>query len=315
MRASIPPDTRTTVVVVTGLSGAGKSTALHALEDLGFYCIDNLPTALAAQAVLSCEAGGMRRVALGIDVRVRSFLGAAGPVLDDLRGGGTRELQVVFLDAADEVLLRRFGETRRPHPLDLQSSRRGKALVLLDELHQERSDLTGLRAHATRVIDTSALSVHELRRVVVGHFGPQSGGALRMSTRIMSFGFKYGPPVDADLVFDARFLKNPYFVPALKPLTGLDAPVAAFVLEQPEAVTFLEKMQDLLTFTLPRYEREGKSYLTVAVGCTGGRHRSVALVEALGARLGPQISSPVTLVHRDASRKEEVAAATAPVSR
>jgi RNase adapter protein RapZ len=296
---------RPTVVVVTGLSGAGKSQALHALEDLGFFCVDNLPTALAPQAVTLCERGGMARVAFGIDVRVRAFLGEMGNVLALLENEGQRDLHVLFLDASDETLLRRFNETRRPHPLSPPDSvdvARDGATVL-DGVRKERERLAPLRARATRVIDTTNLSVHELRRLLVAHFGPASGGAPRMTTRILSFGFKYGAPIDADLVLDVRFLENPYFVPELKPMTGFDEPVRRFVLDSQETKDFIAKTRDLLTYVMPKYEREGKSYLTIAIGCTGGRHRSVAIAEALAPVLADLLGTPIAVAHRDVHRK------------
>lgn len=294
---------RPTVVVVTGLSGAGKSQALHSLEDLGFFCVDNLPTLLAPQAVALCERGGMTRVALGIDVRVRAFLGEVGNVLQLLEAGGQRDLQVLFLDATDETLLHRFSETRRPHPLSAENGPAGEgALAVLDGVRVERERLAPLRASATRVIDTTNSSVHDLRRLLVAHFGPASGGAPRMVTRIVSFGFKYGTPVDADLVLDVRFLDNPYFVPELKPLTGLDEPVARYVLSMPEAQEFLSRSRALLEYVMPKYEREGKSYLTIAIGCTGGRHRSVAIAEALARDLSASTRADIALVHRDTHR-------------
>lgn len=302
MNARAQGQRRPVVVVVTGLSGAGKSQALNALEDLGFFCIDNLPTALAPQAVALCERGDMMRVGLGMDVRVRAFLAEVGSVISLLENGGQRDLHVLFFDASDETLLRRFNETRRPHPLTADADARDGAAVL-DGVRLERERLAPLRARATRVIDTTNLSVHELRRVLIAHFGPASGESTRMLTRIASFGFKYGPPVDADLVFDVRFLDNPYFIPALKPLTGLDLPVAKHVLENPETVSFLEKTGDLLAFVLPKYEREGKSYLTIAIGCTGGQHRSVAIAEALGPRVAVTSGLPISIVHRDIARR------------
>ena len=292
---------RPTVVVVSGLSGAGKSQALHALEDLGFFCVDNLPTLLAPQAVALCERGGMTRVALGIDVRVRAFLGEVGNVLQLLHAGGQRDLQVLFLDASDETLLRRFSETRRPHPLAAQSGHEG-ALAVLDGVRIERERLAPLRASATRVVDTTNTSVHELRRILVTHFGPASGSSGRMVTRVVSFGFKYGTPVDADVVLDVRFLDNPYFVPELKALTGLDEPVSRYVLDNAETREFLERTRELLSYVMPKYEREGKSYLTIAIGCTGGRHRSVAIAEALARDLSALVGAPVTVLHRDAHR-------------
>jgi UPF0042 nucleotide-binding protein len=293
--------TRPTVVVVTGLSGAGKSQALHALEDLGFFCVDNLPTPLAPEAVALCERGGMTRVALGIDVRVRAFLDEVGTVLQQLVADGQRDVQVLFLDASDERLRHRFSESRRPHPLSAESGHEG-ALAVLDGVRVERERLAPLRATATRVIDTTNTSVHELRRILVAHFGPASGDGPRMVTRIVSFGFKYGTPVDADLVLDVRFLENPYFVPDLRPLTGLDEPVARFVLTAPETQEFLRRTRQLLEYVLPKYEREGKSYLTIAIGCTGGRHRSVAVGEALARDLAESAGSPIAVLHRDTHR-------------
>lgn len=290
------------IVVVTGLSGAGKSTVLRTLEDLGYFCIDNLPTVLAPEAARICNAGGISRLALGIDVRVRTFLDKAGPVLDALLAEG-REVEVVFCDANDETILRRFSETRRPHAL-ASTGGDASALAVLDGVRIERERLASIRARATRVIDTTSLSVHELRRVVLSHFGPTSDAGSRMRVRVVSFGFKYGAPVDADLVFDVRFIENPYFIPALKELPGTDERVRDFVLGRPETTEFIEKTLDLLRFVLPRYEREGKSYLTIAIGCTGGRHRSVAITEKLAAALGAAAS------HRDVSRDPAHLAAT-----
>jgi len=293
-----------TVVVVSGLSGAGKSQALHALEDLGFFCVDNLPTLLAPQAVELCERGEMTRLALGIDVRVRAFLGEVGSVLELLEAGGQRDLHVLFLDASDETLLHRFSETRRPHPLAAESGVSGSegALAVLDGVRVERERLAPLRARATRVIDTTNMSVHELRRVLVAHFGPASRGAPGMVTRFVSFGFKFGTPVDADVVLDVRFLDNPYFVPGLRPLTGLDAPVVDYVLGSVETQEFLRHTRGLLEYVLPRYEREGKSYLTIAIGCTGGRHRSVAIAEALAKDLANVAGASIGVLHRDVHR-------------
>jgi UPF0042 nucleotide-binding protein len=293
------------VVVVTGLSGAGKSQALNALEDLGFFCVDNLPTALAPHAVALCERGGMARVALGIDVRVRAFLGEVGSVLQLLEADGQRDLQVLFLDASDETLLRRFSESRRPHPLSAESGHEG-ALAVLDGVRIERERLAPLRASATRVIDTTNTSVHELRRLLITHFGPASGGAARMVTRVVSFGFKYGTPVDADLVLDVRFLDNPYFVPELRRLTGQDEAVARYVMSTPETREFMRRTRELLEYVMPKYEREGKSYLTIAVGCTGGRHRSVAIADALAREVSDSLGVQIAVVHRDVSRGEVV---------
>ncbi len=302
VRQSAP---RGCVVVVTGLSGAGKSTALHALEDLGYYCVDNLPTPVAKETVEVCEAGGIKRIALGIDVRVGSFLDGATSALEQL-ASGDREVIVMFLDAADEVLLRRFGETRRPHPLSTHAARstHPPPIDVLEGLRLEREHLAPLRTRAAIEIDTSLVSVHDLRRRVIAHLGPGRAEQPRMETRIVTFGFKYGLPVDANLVLDVRFLENPYFVPALRALSGRDAAVQQFILENPDARAFIEKTEDLLGFLLPRYEAEGKSYLTIAIGCTGGRHRSVALAIEIAARVGDRTGLPITVVHRDVGRTD-----------
>ena len=283
--------------MVTGLSGAGRSTALRALEDLGFFCVDNLPTLLVEQTVASCERGGMRRLALGIDVRVRSFLQGAGQALQLLAASG-RTLHIIFLDASDEALLRRYSSTRRPHPLSTVEPP-GPVGAVLEGIQIERERLAPLRAIASRVLDTTRLSVHELRRRIVGEFGPGAGRGERMRTRILSFGFKYGVPVDADLTLDVRFIENPYFVEDLRPLSGLDTPVSRFVLGKPDTQGFLERAMALLEFLLPRYEAEGKSYLTVAVGCTGGRHRSVAIAERIAEELRRCLQVQVSVSHRD----------------
>ena len=292
---------RPTVVVVTGLSGAGKSQALHALEDLGFFCVDNLPTPLAADAVELCERGSITRIALGIDVRVRAFLDDVAQVLRQLQAAGQRDVEVLFLDASDERLLQRFSESRRPHPLSTESGHEG-ALAVLDGVRIERERLSPLRAGATRVIDTTNTSVHDLRRLLIAHFGPASGGAPRMVTRVVSFGFKYGTPVDADLVLDVRFLDNPYFVPELRQLTGLDEPVVRHVMGAVETQEFMRRTLDLLGYVMPKYEREGKSYLTMAIGCTGGRHRSVVIADAIARELGNAGRSSMNVVHRDVDR-------------
>lgn len=291
----------TLIVVVTGMSGAGRSTAVHALEDLGFFCVDNLPTPVVHATLEAFERSGVRRIALGIDARVRSYLSEATVVLQRLAEDPSRQLVILYLDAADELLLRRFNTTRRRHPLSTFGGGTHGAAVL-DGIRQERELLVPLRALATAVIDTTNMSVHDLRRQVVGMFGPLAEGAARMSTCIESFGFKYGLPADADLVLDVRFLKNPYFEPDLQPLSGLDEPVRRYVLEHPETREWLDKVVPFLEFCLPRFEREGKSYLTVSIGCTGGRHRSVALAEYLVAELSSRVDSSLCAVHRDLHR-------------
>jgi UPF0042 nucleotide-binding protein len=306
------------VVVVTGLSGAGKSTALNSLEDLGYFCVDNLPTALLEPTVEVCESGGIRRIALGVDVRVGSFLEGAAPALERI-AQSQRDLVVLFLDASDEAIIRRYSESRRPHPLvrhgaqvpghegvsyGAPDAERG-AVAVLDGIRLERERLAPLRAKASVVIDSTRLSVHELRRQVIAHLGPGKAEQPRMVTRFVSFGFKYGLPVDADLVIDVRLLDNPFFVEGLRHLPGTRPEVRAYVLGNPEAQEFAKKTEDLLAFSLPRYEREGKSYLTVAIGCTGGRHRSVVLATELAERLRTTTGLPILVFHRDIERADK----------
>ena len=277
------------VVVVTGMSGAGRSTALHALEDLGFFCIDNLPARLALQVLegLAREAE-LKRVGLGMDVRTGSFLKGAGEVIDELHRCG-HEVEVVFLDCADEVLVRRYSETRRPHPLAPSGD-------VLEAIQRERERLGELRSRASRVVDTSSLSVHQLKRLLSEQF-LRFGPGPAMVTRLISFGFKYGLPIDADLVFDLRYLPNPHFVAELRPHSGIEPKVADYVLAASESRELLDELEKLLRLVLPKYEKEGKAYLNVAFGCTGGRHRSVAFVEAMAQRLASAWS--VAKVHRD----------------
>jgi RNase adapter protein RapZ len=280
-------------VVVTGLSGSGKSTALKVLEDLGYYCIDNLPVALLPKFVELWQSSreDVSRVALGIDVRERRFLHDFPHVFDELRAAGA-EPEVIYLDASDDVLVRRFSETRRPHPAAEGGS-------VADGIRREREALRELRALATRIIDTSAFTVHELRAALRALLETTDTGTMTIS--LVSFGYKHGLPSDADLALDCRFLPNPFFVEELRPKTGMDPDVAAYVLERPDAQEFLTHVLALLAFTLPRYQREGKSYLTIAVGCTGGRHRSVVLVEELRRRLAA-LGNRVLARHRDLER-------------
>lgn len=280
------------IVVVTGLSGAGRSTALRVLEDAGLFCVDNLPPALAPKLLaLIGRAEELDRVGLGIDVRTGAFLSGVEETLRSLEASGHR-VEVVFLDCSDDVLVRRFSETRRPHALardgDLQSA-----------ISTERQRLAGLRDRADVVIDTTELSVHDLRRRLIEYIGRDLSRAS-MVVRLVSFGFKYGIPTHADLVFDLRFLPNPHFVDALRPQTGQDSDVAAYVLEAPETRELLSHLGPLLDYALPRYAREGKAYLTIALGCTGGRHRSVALAEELGRQLKNE--HEVVVSHRDVER-------------
>ena len=287
------------IVVLTGMSGSGKTTALRALEDLGFYAIDNLPIRLLDRLVELFGDGSSEyeRLTLVVDARSAALrspseLDVVPAILQNTRAAG-HDVEVVFLDASNAALERRYSETRRRHPMSRDGS-------VLDGIAREREVLEPLRSVASWTIDTTQLSVHELRRTIEHAFGTADTDH-RMSVTVLSFGFKYGPPHEADLVFDVRFLANPHFVEALRPLTGRDEPVAEFVASQPEAAPFLDKVHDLLAFLLPQYEREGKAYLTVAVGCTGGRHRSVALARALAAWLEGR-GVRVHIRHRDVDR-------------
>jgi UPF0042 nucleotide-binding protein len=279
------------IVVVTGMSGAGRSSALRVLEDLGYFCVDNLPPALAPQLVSLLE-GELERVGFGMDVRTGTFLEGAEKTFDELKAAG-HETEVIFLDCADDVLVRRFSETRRPHPL-------APGADVLAGIRRERERLSALRTRARHVIDTTSMSVHDLRRSIIDYIA-RGGSRPRMAIRVVSFGFKYGLPVDADLVFDLRFLPNPHFVPELRPKTGREKEVADYVLEAEPTVELLADLRALLTHTLPRYESEGKAYLTIAVGCTGGRHRSVAVAEELGRWLREGAHDAV-VDHRDVER-------------
>jgi RNase adapter protein RapZ len=281
-------------VVVTGLSGSGKSTALRVLEDLGFYCVDNLPVALLPRFVELWESSReeLHRVAFGIDARERLFLGEFRNAFDEIRRAGVR-LEVIYLEASDDVLVRRFSETRRPHP----AAPDGRTVA--DGIRTEREALRQLRELADRIVDTSALTVHELRAALRDMLARTDATTLTVS--LVSFGYKYGLPTDADLAFDSRFLPNPFFVEELRPKTGLDQVVADYVLKRDDTEEWLRHLHALLAFALPRYQREGKSYLTIAVGCTGGRHRSVTLVEELRHRL-ERDGVRVIVRHRDVER-------------
>ena len=287
------------IVVVTGVSGAGKSTALRALEDLGFFCVDNLPLPLLDRFVellaIHRRTGGEHKpsdqAALVVDAREGDFLQGYKEAFAALRKLG-HQVEVLFLDASDEMLVRRFSETRRRHPLSGDDLREG--------IERERQLLRGLREIATGVVDTGNLNVHQLKGVIQERYRRT---ADVLGVTLLSFGFKHGLPPESDLVLDARFLPNPYFVEALSPLTGEDPTVAAFVLENADAREFLDKTIALVQFMLPRAEREGKAYLTIAVGCTGGRHRSVAVVQELAKRLPSRY--PLTVRHRDLARGRE----------
>lgn len=291
------------IVVVSGLSGSGKTVALHALEDAGFYCVDNLPTPLVASFLdLTRTNRHVRRAAVAIDVRERSFTGDAATgdwsrVLADvaaLQDAGAKAT-VLFLDCDEEVLVARFKTSRRPHPLVAQ----GVAQNLGEAIALERHWVAPFREHASIVIDTTTITVHDLRRRVTALYGEP--GAQGVALHLCSFGFRHGIPPEADFVFDVRFLDNPYFVKELRGMSGLDAECAAFVHDQPLAARMVTHVVELVGEIMPAVENEGRASLTVAIGCTGGRHRSVALIEAVQRRLAER-GLPAQVQHRDINR-------------
>ncbi len=285
-----PPD----IVIITGLSGSGMTSATNAFEDLGYFCVDNLPlTLLPTFARLvhaeEEERGRIDRAALVISFREGRFLSDFAKQLRVLRKGGVR-VSVIFFEAADEILARRFSETRRPHPAD-------RAKGLFDAIGAERKAMKPIRGLADEVVDTSDHTVHSLRRVLLDRFSAQ-GEAVPLRVQVLSFGHKFGTPRDMELLFDVRHLPNPFFVSELQDLTGGDRRVVKYLKAQPEVEETLERFSDLLYYLLPQYKREGKSYLTVGIGCTGGRHRSVMIANELAARLR-RAGFDAQPVHRD----------------
>lgn len=281
------------VILVTGMSGAGRSTATRALEDLGWFVVDNLPPKLMGEVVEYVPArAGSTKVAVVADVRGGNLFSELQDSLLSIEKAG-HDLRVLFLEASDEALVRRYESSRRPHPLQREDN-------ILAAVQRERTLLGDLRAESDLVIDTTNLNVHELRRAIEAAFGDDDHVALRAT--VMSFGFKYGIPVDADLVADMRFLPNPYWDPKLKELTGLDSAVNDYVIGQPEAQAFLESYTNLVSLVEDGYLREGKRFVTIAIGCTGGKHRSVSMAENLAARLVKN-GVEVRVVHRDLGRE------------
>jgi len=280
------------LVVITGLSGSGKSTGARALEDAGFFVVDNLPLPLLPE-FLTLTDRGYRHVAVVVDARSREFLSGAEAILADLKNAG-QPLIVLFFEATEQELVRRFSETRRRHPL---VQKEGIAAAI----RCERELMAGLKRAATVIIDSSMTNVHQLRQQVMTIvFGPEQDSS-RLAVHLVSFGYRNGLPLEADLVFDVRFLDNPHFVPELRPLSGRDPQVSQFVLSQPDCQEFIERVKQLLYFQIPRCCREGKCSLTIAVGCTGGRHRSVAIVEELRPYLFGT-GCAVEVSHRDMER-------------
>ena len=279
------------IIIISGLSGSGKSTAIKALEDVGYFCVDNLPVVLLPK-FLELRTGSeseISKLALVMDIREKGFLSSYSDILDKLRNQGY-QFEILFLEASEEILLRRYSQTRMQHPL-------AKGKSLLEAIRDEEKQLKGLKQIANKVIDTSHYNVHELKTVILGyvlkvvHTG-------HLEVHVLSFGYKYGVPYDADLVIDVRFLPNPYFVPELRGLDGTAPGVRTFVKKWDETNIFLKKYLDLLDYLVPLYNKEGKSHLTVAVGCTGGRHRSIVIADEIFQHLKKKIDR-INLVHRD----------------
>ncbi len=274
-------------IILTGLSGAGKTVALNAFEDSGFFCVDNLPSTLIQTLVkLGNRTPTISKIAIGVDIRERKFLTDFTDTISSLRK--KHKIEILYLKASDEALIRRFKESRRPHPLGYKDLTRA--------LHKEAKLLDPIRQEADEIIDTSALNPHELRKLITESFLKE--GPKGMTMRLMSFGYKYGIPLEADLLFDVRFLPNPYFIEKLKPLPGTSTKVKKFVLEQKDTGDFLDKFKPLLDHIIPLYRKEGRSYLTLGIGCTGGRHRSPAIIEEISHYLSKH-KIKISVTHRD----------------
>ncbi|MBI4686916.1 MAG: RNase adapter RapZ [Nitrospirae bacterium] len=274
-------------IILTGLSGSGKTVALNALEDSGFFCVDNLPTSLIKSFVDLCyRTPTITKAALGMDVRERGFLRSFSDTVSAMKK--RNGVEIIFLEAKEDVLIRRFKETRRPHPLGHGDIKKA--------IHDEAKMIAGIRQLADKIIDTSSLSPHELRKNIINSYSQNKVKALAVT--LLSFGYKYGIPHEADLLFDVRFLPNPNFIERLKPLTGTNKKVRDFVLRQSDTSVFLERLYGLLDFLLPLYKQEGRSYLTIGIGCTGGRHRSPAITEEV-RKFFKRKRLPVSVVHRD----------------
>ena len=283
------------IMIISGLSGSGKSTAMKALEDSGYYCIDNMPATLIPTFIELCQHStrGVSKVAIVVDIRGKEFLEDFQKRIQDLRKKG-HDVKIIFLESANDILIRRYSETRRSHPVEKE-----QGLPLPEAVKKERGEMAFLREIADEVIDTSDLSVHQLRDSIMERLMPSP--IKRMKATLLSFGYSYGLPAEADIVMDVRLLPNPFFVRELRALTGKDKEVKDYVLKQEETATFLQQFSEMIKYLIPLYEKEGKSYLTIAVGCTGGKHRSVVITEQLATMVGQQ-GKEITVRHRDIER-------------
>lgn len=295
MTLMVNSDSGKELIIITGMSGAGKSVAVRAFEDLGYYCIDNLPPALLSTFIKLMKDSNkeLSHTVAVMDLRGGDFFASLIDALDDLRKDSEVEPQIIFLDADNETLVRRFKETRRSHPLASDSSP-------LEGIQKEREMLSEVKGRANQIYNTSIMKPKELRNTLLERYSGEKKNSF--SINVMSFGFKHGTPIDADLIFDVRFLPNPYYIEELRPKTGLDEEVSSFVLKQEDAQTLINKLTDLFEFMVPRYKEEGKTQLVIGFGCTGGQHRSVTMAEYYGLALSNL--APIVVTHRDISRKE-----------
>ena len=285
----------TQLVIITGMSGAGKTVAIQSFEDLGYYCVDNLPPALLPKflELMKDSTNTIKKVALVIDLRGREFFNKLYDALDVLNDEDWLEEHIIFLDAKDETLVSRYKETRRSHPL-------AKGDLILNGIEQERQILSELRGRSQRIIQTSNLKPKELRDQIIELYSEDN--EVLFSIQLLSFGFKYGTPIDADVMFDVRFLPNPHYIDHMRPKTGLEKEVSDYVFKWPETQIFNEKILDLFHYVIPQYKKEGKSQVVIAIGCTGGQHRSVALVEYYARQL--EALAPTHVTHRDIEKKK-----------
>lgn len=295
MEINMPNPQSNELIIITGMSGAGKSVAVRSFEDLGFYCIDNLPPTLLPTFVnlMKESTKGITRMVAVMDLRGGDFFSSLIDAIDQIADEDIVETKILFLDADDEVLVRRYKETRRSHPL----ASTGRPL---DGIRHERELLTEVKERSQYIYNTSSMKPKELRERIITEFSAQMSKSFNVN--VMSFGFKHGMPIDADLVFDVRFLPNPYYIEKMRPMTGLDEEVSSYVLKMDDTQTLINKLTDLFEFMLPRYQEEGKSQLVIAFGCTGGQHRSVTLAEYFGHLLEKEL--PTVITHRDVEKRK-----------